>query len=36
MAVLGLGLSGLLGGLLVAAARRQRVQAGRSSERDEL
>jgi hypothetical protein len=31
MAILGLGLTGLLGGVLVAAARRQRVQAGRSS-----
>ncbi len=31
MAVLGLGLTGLLGGALVAAARRQRVRAGRSS-----
>jgi len=36
MAALGLGLSGLLGGLLVAAVRRQRVQVGRSSGRDAL
>jgi hypothetical protein len=36
MALLGLGLTGILGGFLVAAARRQRVQAGQSSGRNEL
>ncbi|MCP9490783.1 MAG: hypothetical protein MSC31_13050 [Solirubrobacteraceae bacterium MAG38_C4-C5] len=35
MAVLALGLTGLVGGLLVTAARRQRVQFGRNSERNE-
>jgi hypothetical protein len=36
MALLGLGLTGILGGFLVAAVRRQRVQAGQSSGRNEL
>ena len=36
MAILGLGLTGLLGGALVAAVRRQRVQAGRGGGRNEL
>jgi len=36
MAILGLGLTGLLGGFLVAAVRRQRVQVGRRNGRNEL